>query len=159
MRLTPKGLRVRGRTYPCTIGRGGITRDKREGDGATPVGLLRITGCLYRPDRMPSPAPWARPIGPCDLWSDDPDDPAYNTHVRAPYAPSHENLRRADPMYDVILTTDWNWPEAKPGRGSAIFLHVWRRRGAPTAGCIATRRDHMIAIAGQAVPGTPLLIP
>ena len=108
---------------------------------------------------MPSPAPWARPIGPCDLWSDDPDDPAYNTHVRAPYAPSHEDLRRADPMYDVILTTDWNWPEAKPGRGSAIFLHVWRRRGAPTAGCIATRRDHMIAIAGQAVPGTPLLIP
>ena len=70
--LTPLGLRFRGRRYPCTIGRGGLSGDKREGDGATPAGLLRITGCLYRPDRIPSPAPWARAIGPRDLWSDDP---------------------------------------------------------------------------------------
>ena len=38
--------------------------------------------------------------------------------VRAPYAPSHERLKRADPLYDLILLTDWNWPQATPGHGS-----------------------------------------
>ncbi|MCP6053683.1 hypothetical protein NL338_26220, partial [Klebsiella pneumoniae] len=49
---------------------------KREGDGATPAGIHRIAGLLYRPDRLPRPAPWAEPIGPGDLWCDDPADPA-----------------------------------------------------------------------------------
>jgi L,D-peptidoglycan transpeptidase YkuD (ErfK/YbiS/YcfS/YnhG family) len=80
---------------------------------------------------------WALPIGPCDLWSDDPRDPDYNLMVRAPHPFGHERLRRADPMYDLVLLTDWNWPQAVPGRGSAIFLHAWRRPGHPTAGCVA----------------------
>jgi len=69
--LTPTGVRFRGRRYPCTIGRGGLRAAKREGDGATPLGEHRIVGMLYRPDRMPRPAPWAVPIRPGDLWSDD----------------------------------------------------------------------------------------
>ena len=32
--LTPLDLRFEGRLYPCTIGRGGISARKREGDGA-----------------------------------------------------------------------------------------------------------------------------
>jgi L,D-peptidoglycan transpeptidase YkuD (ErfK/YbiS/YcfS/YnhG family) len=135
--LTPMGLRVRGRVLPCTIGRGGVTRRKREGDGATPAGVHGIVGCLYRPDRMARPVDWALPIGPGDLWSDDPKAPDYNKMVRAPYAFSHERLRRADPMYDLVLIMDWNWPVSHPGMGSAIFVHAWRRPGAPTAGCIA----------------------
>ncbi|MWB76577.1 L,D-transpeptidase family protein [Pseudooceanicola sp. 216_PA32_1] len=157
--LTPRGVRFMGRLFPCTIGRGGIRADKREGDGATPVGRHRVVGMLYRPDRMARPADWAEPIGPGDLWSDDPRDAAYNLMVRAPYAPSHEALRRADPMYDIVLLTDWNWPEAQPGRGSAIFLHQWRRPGAPTAGCIAFRRDHLRWIAGRIQPGAGVIVP
>jgi L,D-peptidoglycan transpeptidase YkuD (ErfK/YbiS/YcfS/YnhG family) len=72
MVLTPMGLRFRNRVFPCTIGRGGVPTDKREGDGATPAGVHRIVGCLYRPDRMARPCDWAVPIRPGDLWSDDP---------------------------------------------------------------------------------------
>jgi len=147
--VTPMGLRFLGRRFPCTVGRGGIVAadDKREGDGATPAGVHRLVGMLYRPDRMARPAVWAEPIGPADLWSDDPRDKSYNHMVRAPHGFSHERLRRPDPMYDLILITGWNWPDAEPGRGSAIFLHQWRRPGAPTAGCVAlSRRDlHWIA--------------
>ena len=157
--LTPRGLRFLGRTYPCTIGRAGVTADKREGDGATPRGVHRIVGMLYRADRVPAPAAWAVPIGPGDLWSDDPRDPAYNHLVQAPHPFNHESLRRADPMYDLVLVTDWNWPEAEPGRGSAIFVHQWRRRGAPTAGCIALARPHLHALAARIVPGTRLIVP
>ncbi len=159
MVLTPTGLRYRGRVYPCSIGKGGLARAKREGDGATPVGHHRIVMTLYRPDRMAPPAPWARPIVTGDLWSDDAGDPAYNHWVRAPYSPSHEALRRADPLYDLVLVTDWNWPDAVPGRGSCIFMHQWRRPGYPTEGCIALRRDHLRTIAATAAPGTRLIVP
>ena len=156
--LTPTGLRFAGRRFPGVIGRGGRRADKREGDGATPHGLHRITGMLYRPDRIARPADWAVPIRPGDLWSDDPADPAYNLKTRAPHPFSHERLRRADPLYDLVLLTDWNWPDARPGHGSAIFLHQWRRPGYRTEGCIAFRRDHLRWIAGRIAPGTRLLV-
>ncbi|MDO6798688.1 L,D-transpeptidase family protein [Shimia thalassica] len=157
--LTPTGVRFWGRRFPCTIGRGGLSAHKREGDGATPVGEHRIVGLLYRPDRMARPTPWAQPITKDDLWSDASGDDAYNQWVRAPYPHSHENLRRADPLYDLVLLTNWNWPNARAGKGSAIFLHQYRRKGFPTEGCIAFRRDHMRWIAERASPGTKVLVP
>jgi L,D-peptidoglycan transpeptidase YkuD (ErfK/YbiS/YcfS/YnhG family) len=159
MVLTPRGLRFRGRRLACAIGRGGLTRDKREGDGATPVGLHRVTGLLYRPDRVSSPAPWALPIRPGDLWSDDGSDPRYNHLVRAPHPFSHEALRRADRLYDLVLLTNWNWPEAVPGRGSAIFLHRWRKPGHPTEGCLAFSPADLFWLSRHAPPGTRLLVP
>lgn len=156
--LMPSHMRFRGRRFPFAKGRGGLTRAKQEGDGATPQGIHRIVGMLYRPDRLAPPASWAAPIGPSDLWSDDMNDMHYNNMVKAPYAHSHENLRRSDPLYDLVLITDWNWPNATPGRGSAIFLHQWRRPHYPTEGCVAFRRDHLLWIAQRIQPGTRLVI-
>lgn len=159
MVLTPAGLRFRGRLYPCTIGKGGLSQRKREGDGATPRGVHRIVGMLYRPDRLARPTDWAVPIRPGDLWSDDPRDKDYNTMVRTPYPHSHEVLRRADPLYDLVILTDWNWPDAVPGRGSAIFIHQWRRPGYPTEGCIALHRSDLHHIAPFIRPRTRLIVP
>lgn len=157
--LTPKGLRFCGRLLPCTIGRGGIRRDKSEGDGATPVGVHRVVGMLYRPDRMAQPVDWAVAIRPGDLWSDDPEHEDYNLMVRAPYAHSHERLRRSDRLYDIVLITDWNWPIAERGRGSAIFIHRWRRPGFPTEGCVGLRPDHLKWILPRISIGTRLVVP
>ena len=68
MVLTPRGLRMGNRILPCSIGRGGLTLHKREGDGATPVGTHRIVGMLYRSDRMARPTDWAIPIKPFDVF-------------------------------------------------------------------------------------------
>lgn len=157
MVLTRQGLRFRGRKFPCSIGKTGLSRTKREGDGATPIAIMRITGMLYRADRIACPASWARAIGPRDLWSDAVDDPDYNHLVRAPHPHSHEMLRRADPLYDLVLLTDWNWPDAVAGRGSAIFLHQWRRPGYPTEGCIAFPRADLHWIAARIRPGTRVI--
>lgn len=62
--LTRQGIRYAGRLFPCAVGKGGITTDKREGDGATPAGIHQITGLYYRADRLSAPAPWARPSAP-----------------------------------------------------------------------------------------------
>jgi len=157
--LTPRGLRFQGRVYPCTVGKGGVTARKREGDGATPRGIHRLVGMLYRPDRMPRPANWALPIGPRDLWSDDVGHEDYNMMVQAPYPYSHEKLRRADPLYDLILLTDWNWPYAVKGRGSAIFIHQFRRPGYPTEGCIGLSRKNLHQIAPKITLQTRLIVP
>jgi L,D-peptidoglycan transpeptidase YkuD (ErfK/YbiS/YcfS/YnhG family) len=156
--LTRRGVRFQNRYFPCTIGRGGIRTNKAEGDGATPRATLHITGMLYRPDRMTKPAPWAAPIRPGDLWSDASTHADYNQLVRTPYPHSHESLCRADPLYDLILLTDWNWPIATPGKGSAIFLHQWRRPGYATEGCIAFARAHLHQIAARIAPGAAIII-
>ncbi|KUP95032.1 L,D-transpeptidase family protein [Tritonibacter horizontis] len=156
--LTPGGLRFQGRRIPCTIGKGGIRRHKQEGDGATPVGTHRIVGMLYRPDRMRPPQDCARAIRPGDLWSDDIADRDYNHMVRAPHDFSHEHLRRADPLYDLVLLTDWNWPHAIKGRGSAIFIHQWRRPGYPTEGCVAVSRPDLRWIATRLTANTRLIV-
>ncbi|MCX7890411.1 MAG: L,D-transpeptidase family protein [Rhodobacteraceae bacterium] len=160
MVVTRLGLRFMGRVFPCSIGRAGVTGSKREGDGATPAGSHRIVGLLFRPDRIARGRlpDWAVPIGPFDLWCDDPAHPDYNLMVRSPHPSSTERLRRPDPMYDAVLLTDWNWPSPRPGDGSAIFVHVWRRPGARTAGCVALSRPHLLWIARRLRPQSRLVV-
>jgi len=139
--LRPDGLlRLGGFVFRAAYGQGGITRDKREGDGATPAALLPLRRVLYRADRIRPPPACAvpiEPIAPTDGWCDDPDDAAYNRMVTLPQAASHEELWRADGLYDVIGVLGWNDAPVARGRGSAIFLHVARPDMAPTAGCVA----------------------
>jgi L,D-peptidoglycan transpeptidase YkuD (ErfK/YbiS/YcfS/YnhG family) len=42
--------------------------------------------------------------------------------------------------------------------GSAIFIHQWRRPGAPTEGCIGLRRQDLHQIARTLCPGCQLII-
>ena len=128
-----------GLTVRAVHGRGGIRADKREGDGATPVGTLRLVRVLYRADRLAPPrcAVPVAPLAPEDGWCDDPLDAAYNRPVRLPYAASHEALWRDDGVYDIIGVLDWNLDPILPGRGSAIFFHITTPDQAPTAGCVA----------------------
>lgn len=156
--VTPSSVRFYGRKFPRTLGRGGLTYTKSEGDGATPYGIHRVIGCLYRPDRVARPNSWATPIGLFDLWSDDSRAKDYNQLVKAPYPFSHEKLRRSDPLYDLILLTDWNWPNAEPGNGSAIFIHRWRKVGHPTEGCIAFKPNDLAWIAAHVQIGTRIII-
>lgn len=159
--LTPSGVRFAGRILPVSLGRSGVSIDKHEGDGATPAGTHRIIGLLFRPDRIAAKSlpPWARPIRLQDRWCDLSGHPDYNHLTRKPFGKSAERLMRADPLYDLILPLDWNWPEAEPGKGSAIFIHQWRRPGFPTAGCLAFCRADLMFLARHAAPGTRVIVP
>lgn len=134
------GAKYRGQTLPCAIGRSGISQKRGEGDGITPVGVFTIELIGLRPDRVSLRTPNLDQfqILPRDGWSDDPKDPDYNHLIdRTHHKWGHEALRRSDPLYDAIGVLDYNWPEAKPGKGSAIFIHGWRKSRHPTEGCIA----------------------
>lgn len=124
---------------PCALGRTGRRARKREGDGATPMGLFTLCEVLYRPDRVRKPRVGLpiRATRPCDGWCDDAQDGNYNRKVRLPCSASAEALWRDDEIYDVIIVLDHNRRPRAKGRGSAIFMHVARPDYASTAGCIA----------------------
>jgi L,D-peptidoglycan transpeptidase YkuD (ErfK/YbiS/YcfS/YnhG family) len=145
-----------GQAFRCAIGRGAIAREKREGDGVTPVGRWPIRRVLYRADRLdpPDTAFDCAPIGPDDGWCDDPADPAYNRPVRLPYAASHECLTRDDGLYDVVVVLGHNDDPVIPGAGSAIFLHVARADYGPTEGCVALALPDLLEVLRGAAPGS-----
>jgi L,D-peptidoglycan transpeptidase YkuD (ErfK/YbiS/YcfS/YnhG family) len=78
-----------------------------------------------------------------DLWCDDPRSQLYNRPLRAPTRLRHEELWRADRLYDVIGVLDFNISPRISGRGSAIFFHISTKDLQPTAGCVALRAQDM----------------
>ncbi len=147
---------------PCALGKGGQTHRKREGDGASPRGTFRLRGGFYRPDRLgfrPATALPLRRIRPGDGWCDDSRDRRYNRPIPLP-APgiSAEKMWRDDGLYDLVIDLDYNRGPIRPGRGSAIFLHVARPGFRPTEGCVALRRPDLVRLLRRLGPGTRLTI-
>jgi L,D-peptidoglycan transpeptidase YkuD (ErfK/YbiS/YcfS/YnhG family) len=138
--VTPDGTFTwRGETFRAALGRNSVRANKREGDGATPVGTLPLRQVLYRPDRGQPPVCTVpvRALTPADGWCDDPTLPEYNRQVQLPVEGSAEILWRNDTIYDIIGVLGWNDRPTRTGMGSAIFLHVARPDFAPTDGCVA----------------------
>jgi L,D-peptidoglycan transpeptidase YkuD (ErfK/YbiS/YcfS/YnhG family) len=144
----------------CALGRSGINAQKREGDGATPVGAFVMRRLLYRPDREKRPVT-ALPssvISQDDGWCDAPNDRAYNRPVHLPYPASAENLWRDDHLYDLLVVLGYNDDPVVPGQGSAIFLHRAAPDFAPTAGCVALGRDDLLTVIARADRSSRVII-
>jgi L,D-peptidoglycan transpeptidase YkuD (ErfK/YbiS/YcfS/YnhG family) len=144
----------------CAVGRGGIRRDKMEGDGATPAGLFPLRQVLFRADRIGAveTALPVRALSPADGWCDDPADARYNAAVTLPCAARHEALWRADNLYDVIVVIGYNDAPPIPGKGSAIFLHVAPPDFSPTEGCVAIPLPELLDVVQRCGPTTAIEI-
>lgn len=158
-----KGQLIAGRSViACALGRSGIATVKREGDGASPRGTFRLRAGFYRPDHFGA-RPLSRlrlaPSRKRDGWCDDPSDRRYNRPIRLP-APgvSAEAMWREDGLYDLVVDLDYNRGPIRPGRGSAIFLHVARPGYLPTEGCVALERADLVRLLRRLGPRTRLRI-
>ena len=98
------------RTFRAALGRSGVRSDKREGDGATPAGLLPLRRVLFRADRGPIPGASVprEPISEADGWCDDPGHADYNRMVTLPHPGTCEQLWRRDSLYDIVGVLGWN---------------------------------------------------
>lgn len=148
----------RGRRYRCALGRNGLSRDKKEGDGTTPVGRFPLRFVCYRPDRLAAPKTGLETValGMDDAWSDDSNRPEYNTLVKLPHGGSHEKMWRHDRIYDLVVPIGYNDDPPVPGRGSAVFIHVARQGYPPTDACVAFSLPDLLEILRGCRPETSI---
>jgi L,D-peptidoglycan transpeptidase YkuD (ErfK/YbiS/YcfS/YnhG family) len=131
--------------FPCLIGQSGRTHLKREGDGASPIGVFDLAQGFYRGDRLLKPAAHLRmqPMRKSDGWCEVPGSAFYNRHVKLPFRDGHETMWRSDGAYDIVFATSHNARPRVQGRGSAIFFHLTRKDATATAGCVAVSLGDM----------------
>ena len=145
---------------PCALGRTGIARDKREGDGATPAGRFRLLWAYFRPDRARVAAGGAplKALRRDSGWCEDPACARYNRPVRLPAADGADRMWREDALYDLVFVLDHNFSRRCKGRGSAIFFHLARPGLTPTAGCVAIAAADMRKLAPRLARGATMRI-
>jgi len=137
-----------GKEYKCAIGKNGFSKDKKEGDGCSPIGVFALRECWYRADKMPEPKTKLplKIIQENDGWCDDVESGDYNKYVQLPYNFSHEKLWRYDNVYDLIIPLGYNDSPIIKGAGSAIFMHIARENYEGTEGCIALSHADLLEI-------------
>lgn len=146
--------------FPCSIGRSGAKYLKREGDGATPVGQWQMRRIFYRADRLRRPPSGllSRALRPDDGWCETVSDRNYNRLIRMPYPASHETMMREDRLYDIIVELSHNERPRVQGHGSAVFFHLRRPDGGPTAGCVAVSARDMKILLARCGPQTRIVV-
>ncbi|CAM4460396.1 L,D-transpeptidase family protein [Paenibacillus typhae] len=133
---------------PVTLGASGIGKTK-EGDKRTPSGVFRLGeafGSAAGPEGLK--LPYSK-VGSRDYWIDDPGAAEYNqrvTFTRDPGSRWASYERLLHPLYKYAVVVRYNDEPVVPGKGSAIFLHIWRGAGQPTAGCIAMSESNLLKL-------------
>lgn len=131
------------------IGRNGFAcpGEKREGDGMTPSGIYALRRAFGSVPEVPTKLTY-RQVTAHDIWVDDPGSADYNKWAARDRtgAASFEDLKRKDGRYKYAVVIEYNTEPVTPGNGSAIFLHIWKKKGAPTSGCVAVAEADLLRI-------------
>lgn len=160
--------RAVGAAVPVVVGKSGLKwpKDKREGDGAAPAGRMPLgvaTG--YSSDAPAGTTLEYHVATEHTRCVDDPTSMEYNRVVddrccdcepRGECWHSAEAMRRDDELYRYAIFVRHNDARV-PGKGSCIFLHVWRDARSPTVGCTAMALDDLRALLAWATPSTVLV--
>lgn len=163
----PDGWHEVGHGHAVMLGRSGMAwglglhpmpqpgPQKQEGDGRSPAGVFALPGAFGYASQEAVALPY-QPMRESHYCIDVPDSPRYNRIVdaadagKAAVAGSTEPMRldihnNGDPRYALGILVDHN-PQAIPGKGSCIFIHLWRTPGETTAGCTAMTELDMRAL-------------
>ena len=144
----------------CSIGKRGIGQKRKEGDYITPKGLFRIKYILYRKDRIKNLKSAIKKlvISKKMAWCDDPKSKHYNKIVKLPTKFGFERLFRKDNIYDIILVLNYNMNPIKKNKGSAIFIHVAKKKYNATKGCVAIKKIELFKILNDIKKNTKVKI-
>jgi L,D-peptidoglycan transpeptidase YkuD (ErfK/YbiS/YcfS/YnhG family) len=147
-------LSFHGSMYRCALGKNGVSSNKQEGDGKTPLGTFKLRRAFYRRDKTESENCFGvSSYLNCTAtettfgWVDEPKDPLYNQFVYLPYNASHEELYlQSSSVYDLMAVIGYNDDPVVPYAGSAIFFHVASSGYGSTAGCVSMAISDLITV-------------
>ena len=142
---------------------------KVEGDGKAPAGIFALGTSfgygLLQPDGCSYPY---RQATEYDYFIDDIDSPVYNQWMSLAdsskkdpqyFWRSFERMKRDDDLYELGIVVKHNMDPVVVGRGSAIFLHIWRGPDQPTAGCTAMSKENLLKVMRWLDPSkNPILV-
>jgi L,D-peptidoglycan transpeptidase YkuD (ErfK/YbiS/YcfS/YnhG family) len=127
------------------IGKMGFTRNKTEKDLKTPEGKFSFGIAFGKYDNPGTMMKYIK-TNEKDFWIDDPDSKYYNTFqvsTKKKDWTSAEKLLLKSELYDYAIDIKYNTSPIVKGKGSAIFMHIWKASDKYTTGCIATDRDSL----------------
>lgn len=136
---------------------------KVEGDKKSPAGQFEL-GPAFGYAAKPGTVDWPYVlVDEATMCIEDADSKVYNqiidARTTAPDYSSTDRMRRTDDLYEWGVWVYHNFPDPEPAAGSCIFLHVWRKNDAGTAGCTAMDKGQMRALIEWLDPAKkPLLI-
>jgi L,D-peptidoglycan transpeptidase YkuD (ErfK/YbiS/YcfS/YnhG family) len=137
-----------GGPWRARVGRNGLSTDRHEGDGTTPLGTFGFLPTMYGVAANPGVRYRYHQLVCGDWWDADPASRTYNRfrHVacnaKPPFAAASEPLWRYPSAYRHFVALDFNTKPVGPGRGSAMFLHA--DTGRATAGCVSIALPHLV---------------
>jgi L,D-peptidoglycan transpeptidase YkuD (ErfK/YbiS/YcfS/YnhG family) len=147
-------------TFTGSIGEKGFAAidKKREGDGKSPSGIFPLGIAFGYYPSVVTKMPY-RQATDDDFWVDDVNSEDYNKWVKGkPNAASWEKMERDDDQYKYGVVIEYNMHPIVKGKGSAIFLHVWKG-GEPTVGCVSMPEEMVLKILRWLDPAKkPLII-
>ena len=150
--------RRRAGPWRAWLGSSGLSAHKHEGDGATPAGTYRLGDTAYGIAADPGVHGAYHRLVCGDWWDEDVRSATYNTfrHVacgsRPAFGGASEALWRITPQYRYFAVIRYNARPVRPGRGSAIFVHV--SAGRPTAGCVSIDEPRLVRMLRWLRPGS-----
>lgn len=154
-----------GVAFPVVVGRSGLAWDelqasrqkdlkiKKEGDGNAPAGrfpLIASFGSGSKPNALDLPYTRLEEYTEC---VDDVKSTFYNRIVNRMQVgnfdwKSSEKMLAIGKEYDLGIFVAYNSYPIERGRGSCIFLHIWKDAASATSGCTAMERRDLERILG-----------
>ncbi len=131
--------------FTAVVGKDGISWDKNEGDGKTPSGVFPLLQAFGKSVHKTDGIAFIELHEALEA-IDDPSSSYYNQIVdrrtveRVDWN-SSEKMLEVGPLYDLGVVVGYNLPLPVPGKGSCIFLHIWRSAEQGTAGCTAMPKE------------------
>ena len=153
-------LKYKNFKFRCALGKGGIKQKEREGDFITPKGKFKLIKIYYRSDRIKKINSTLKTIKIKKNmgWCDDVSSNYYNKQIKISKKIGHEKLHRKDNLYDIIVVLNYNLNPIIKGKGSAIFLHVAKKKYNKTQGCIALKKDDLLSLVSKIKKNTQIRI-
>ena len=146
--------------FKCALGKAGVGKKKIEGDNITPKGTFEIVKIYYRSDKIKKIYSKIKlfKINKKMGWCNDPISKKYNQLIKLPSKYTHEKLHRRDNVYDLVVVLNYNTTPIIKNKGSAIFIHVAKKKYKKTAGCVALKKKHLVKLIKNIKNKTKIII-
>lgn len=135
-------------SVPVVLGKNGVGKIK-EGDGKTPLGTYSLGTAFGTASKPTGLKVNYQSHTSQDYWVNDVSSSDYNQKVTETGNPNQRwaSYERMDnPLYKYGMVINYNTDPIIKGKGSAIFMHIWRASNRPTDGCIALSEANLLQV-------------